>query len=340
MLPSRELLGTGVVTSAVGFGCAGLFRIPQRRARESVLDAAYDTGIRHFDVAPMYGLGWAEVELSAFLKRRRANVTVTTKFGIDPTLLARGVGVFQRPLRAVLAKRPTVVEGLKVAGRGPHSGSFGRLLYSCPGYSRPSAQLGLERSLRALDTDCIDVFLLHDPTGSLITDAPELTDYLDEQRRSGRIRAWGVTGQPYELSGLVDCLERASVVQYRDDIFDAPLSAEQVPYRARITYGALDRALPILRRFLAHSPDGYKMWSERLGIDLAEKSGLPKILLGVALRRNMGGPVLFSTTQPERVRVAAEAATQSIGISDAIAATLGDLAAAARLAFTEMSQTL
>jgi hypothetical protein len=36
-------------------------------------------------------------------------------------------------LRALLAKRPHVGEGLKVAGRGPHSGPYGRLLYSSPG---------------------------------------------------------------------------------------------------------------------------------------------------------------------------------------------------------------
>ena len=71
MLPIRELPRTGVVTSAVGFGCAGLFRIPQRSRRREVLEAAYDVGIRHFDVAPMYGLGLAEAELGSFLKRRR-----------------------------------------------------------------------------------------------------------------------------------------------------------------------------------------------------------------------------------------------------------------------------
>ena len=64
MLPVRELNRTGVVTSAIGFGCAGLFRIPHRKARKAMLDAAYDAGIRHFDTAPMYGLGLAEAELA------------------------------------------------------------------------------------------------------------------------------------------------------------------------------------------------------------------------------------------------------------------------------------
>jgi D-threo-aldose 1-dehydrogenase len=335
VLPTRELAGTGIVTSAVGFGCAGLFRLPQRGARRSVLDAAYDAGIRHFDVAPMYGLGMAEAELASFLRQRRADVTVTTKFGIDPTLLARGVTLFQEPVRAFLAKRPNVEEGLKTAGQGPRSGPFGRLLYSFTGYHRHSAQLSLERSLRTLKMDCIDVFLLHDPVGNLITGAPELIDFLDEQHRLGRIRCWGVTSQRSELSGVAECLGRAAVVQFRDDIFERALSAGGMLEGAMITYGALARALPILRRFLARSPGSLDMWSERFGMDLGMESNLPRILLSTALRRNGDGLVLFSTTRPERAQVAAEAAAQSAALSDAEVATLSEFVSAIRLSYPE-----
>ncbi len=338
-LPTCKLPGTGVATSAIGFGCAGLFRIPQRSARRSVLDAAYYAGIRHFDVAPMYGLGLAETELGSFLKRRRADVTVTTKFGIDPTLLSRGVALIQPPLRAFLAKRPNVGEGLKTAGQGPHSGPLGRLLYSSPGYHRHSAQVGLERSLRALDTDYIDIFLLHDPIGGLITGAPELTGYLDEQCHAGRIRCWGATGQPSELRAVMAGLGGPPVVQFQDDIFEGPPSAEPMLDGARITYGALARALPASRQFLAQSPGALRMWSERLGLDLAEESNLPRMLLRAALLRNTAGPVLFSTTRPERTRVAAEAATQSVGLSEAEAAMFGEFAAAVRSACPERIRT-
>jgi D-threo-aldose 1-dehydrogenase len=335
VLPRRELAETGVVTSAVGFGCAGLFRLPRRAARRFVLDAAYDAGIRHFDVAPMYGLGLAEAEFASFLRQRRDDVTVTTKFGIDPTLLARGVGLYQRPVRAFLAKRPDVGEGLRVASRGPRSGPFGRLLYSSAGYHRHSAQRGLERSLRALKTDCIDVFLLHDPVGDLISGAPELAEYLDEQRRLGRIRCWGVTGQPSELSSVMESLGRAAVVQFRDDIFERPLSAGSTLGGATITYGALTRALPMLCRFLAHSPGALDIWSERFGRDLRTESSLPKILLSAALRRNRDGLVLFSTTHAERTQAAAEAAIESAALSDAEVATFGELAATIRSALPE-----
>lgn len=341
MLPTRELHGTGVVTTALGFGCAGLFRLPWRSARRRVLDVAYDAGIRHFDVAPMYGLGLAEAELGQFLQKRRANVTITTKFGIDPRLLTRGVAVLQAPLRAFLAKQANVNARLKESGRGPNSGSFGQLLYSSPGYSRKSAEVALERSLHSLKTDWIDVFLLHDPMGIPVTDAPELVDYLDEQCRQGRIRSWGVTGQASELPEVLRRLGRAPVIQYRDDLFEdpRPIGADLMPDVSSITYGALARALPILRQFFARSPEVLEVWSERLGADLAEESNLPRMLLSIALWRNTAGPVLYTTTRPDRGYTAAEAAVQSITLTDAQAVAFNGLAAEARLAIPEMMKT-
>jgi D-threo-aldose 1-dehydrogenase len=339
MLPTRELPGTGVATSAIGFGCAGLFRIPDRKTRRLTLDAAYDAGIRHYDVAPMYGLGLAETELAPFLKGRRADITVTTKFGIEPTLLAKGVARVQKPMRAFLANRPTVNDELKTAGQGPRSGPVGRLLYAAPGYHRRSAQLSLDRSLKELKTDYIDVFLLHDPVGNLITGIPALIEYLNEQCRLGRIRCWGVTGQLSELPAVVQSLGQSVVVQFKDDIFEPPLSTGQLSGEAKITYGALAQALPLARRFLAQSPDHMRTWSERLGMDLAEESSLPKLLLSIALQRNVAGPVLFSTTRSQRVGVAAEAADQGGRLSAADLAAVSEFATAARLADTKMNGT-
>ncbi len=339
MLPARELSGTGFATSIVGLGCAGLFRIPERKTRRMVLDAAYDAGIRHFDVAPMYGLGLAETELSPFMKGRRADITVTTKFGIEPTLLAKGVARVQKPIRAVLAKRPAISDELKTAGQGPRSGPVGGLLYASPGYHRRSAQISLDRSLKELKTDYIDVFLLHDPVGDLITGIPELTEYLDEQCRRGRIRCWGATGESGGLPAVVQRLGQAPVLQFKDDVFDPPLSEGPLPGGAKITYGALAQALPALRRYLAQSPHAAASWSERLGTDLAAESSLPRLLLSVALRRNAAGPVLFSTTRPQRVEVAAEAASDAERLSVADLTMVGELAGEARLAAKEMSGT-
>jgi D-threo-aldose 1-dehydrogenase len=329
-LPARELRSTGVITSAVGFGCAGLFRIPQRRVRVAVLDAAYEAGIRHFDTSPMYGLGLAEAELGAFIKRHREDVTITTKFGIDITFAIRALAPLQGPARAFLAKRPAVNDGLKTAGKDANSGLIGRLLYSSPGYQRRSAERSLERSLRALGTDYIDVFLLHDPVGGLVTDPSELADFLDEQCKAGRIRCWGVSGQPSRVADVIERLRWPAVIQHRHDVFDEELG--ELQGGARITYGALTRAIPAFQRFFDNSHDNLKLWGERLGMDLAVESALPRLLLSVALQRNTAGPVLFTTTRPERVVVAA-GVTENPVLSASETAAFSELAAKVRATF-------
>jgi hypothetical protein len=83
-----------------------LFRLHSARERATVLAAAYDAGIRHFDVAPLYGLGQAEIELGQFLRGRRDTVTVTTKFGLDPAVGLSAVRVVQGVARRLIASIP------------------------------------------------------------------------------------------------------------------------------------------------------------------------------------------------------------------------------------------
>ena len=142
-----------------------------------------------------------------------------------------------------------------------------------------------------------------------------------------------------ELPDVLNILGKAAVAQFRDDIFAPSITGGQLSDKAAITYGALAQALPLLRRFLAQSPEASRVWSERLGMDLADESSLAKLLLGVALRRNLAGPVLFSSTRPERVQVAAEAAILSSQVSDTELAKISEFAVAARRAGAEMIGT-
>src|SRR5215471_17656300 len=75
------ILPTGRRTTRLGFGCA-FSRSVSKSDAARCLDAAFDAGIRHFDVAPSYADGAAEGYLGNFLKRHNARMTVTTKYGI------------------------------------------------------------------------------------------------------------------------------------------------------------------------------------------------------------------------------------------------------------------
>lgn len=325
-----KLEGTDIATSAMGLECATLFHLPDPADRRLLLDAAYDAGVRHFDVAPIYGLGLAEAELASFLGRRRSAVTITTKFGIRPTALGRLAGRAQRPVRAALNRLPSVGQGIREAGGGPGSGPAGRLLYSTGPYTPHSAQMSLERSLHALRTDHVDIFLLHDPLGDLLTSTPALVDYLDSEVDRGRIRNWGASRDTGTPSAPVRAFSRlGQVFQSRDDIFSDLPDHEEMPGKARVTFGTLDRALPVIRAYLERSPDVRNSWSDRLGIDLGNQQSLSDLLIRHAFHRNPSGPILCSSTLSGTVRAAAGQANEKQGDSEAReeALALSDLAA-------------
>jgi D-threo-aldose 1-dehydrogenase len=328
-----KLAGTNIETTALGLGCATLFHLPRERDRRQLLEAAYESGIAHFDLAPIYGLGLSEREMAPFIKGRRDTVTLATKFGIDPSPLGRSIGRFQRPVRTTLARLPQLHAGIKTAGRGPSSGLVGGLLYNSVGYSIQSARASLHRSLRELGTDYVDVFLLHDPKGENVVGAPELMEFLDSQVTKGSIRAWGVASDVIEPTGPVIALARQSrVLQFRDDLFaPAPVTGEGAAQGA-ITFGVMERALPLLTHYFGESEETARAWGDRLGIDVSDRVGLPNLLVRQALRRNGSGPVLFSSTRADRVR---SAATQAVGEEDASSAVefsaMNELAAEVRL---------
>src|ERR1700675_2032815 len=135
----------------IGFGCSSLASVGHKSALR-LLDNAFDAGIRHFDVARYYGYGEAEATLGAFLKSRRAQVTVATKFGIEPprrtNALRVALGVGRRFLRFVPSARGVIQKHTPVLVKGN-------------AFSVADAQRNLETSLRELGSDYIDFYLLH-----------------------------------------------------------------------------------------------------------------------------------------------------------------------------------
>src|SRR5215510_2040326 len=71
--------------SALGFGSAPLgnyLRALPEEECDTLLDAAWDSGLRYFDTAPFYGLGLSEVRVGRLLRRQpRGRFTVGTKVG-------------------------------------------------------------------------------------------------------------------------------------------------------------------------------------------------------------------------------------------------------------------
>lgn len=314
---------TGIETTALGFGSANLYRLPSATQRAEILWVAYDAGVRHFDVAPMYGLGLAETEIGRFARRRRDTITIATKFGVAPTRLARYIRHVQGPARRLLEAFPNIRNQARKKAAGPQSGLAGTLLYSAEGYCPAAARKSLERSLHALNTEYIDLFLLHDPLPGSVR-SEDVSCCLEDARSSGLIRSWGLAGEP------APCLQIASdfaggyeVLQVRDDIWLR--SARHVPadVGGLITYGIWGDALPRLMRSISADPRERARWTKLTGEDCGNPEKVASLLLAVALRENNSGIVLFSTIRPQRISQAINAVQMSAAFaSEALDAVL------------------
>jgi D-threo-aldose 1-dehydrogenase len=285
----------------LGFGCAGLMRSPSRRYRQRLLGEAFEQGIRHFDVARMYGLGIAEEELGRFARGRREQITIATKFGMDPSGSARRLARLQAPARAAIARLPALRAALK-----RREGAF----HVARRYDSDTARMSLKTSLAALGTDYVDVLFVHDPGATDLTDVEELVGALEELRRDGRLRAWGVSGEHGPSARLRDAVDVPFVFQVRDDMFDpAPIE----PETGVITFGVLSRSVNRILEWLAADEERRSRWSRIVGQDCGRPEVVASLLLQDALERNAGGGVLFSTTRPERVKAAVAAAERVSG---------------------------
>jgi D-threo-aldose 1-dehydrogenase len=182
-----ELGRTNLMASRLGFGLSGLHHLLSSRGRQSLLAAAYDHGINYFDTAPYYGHGLAERELGRFAAARRAGLIITTKFGIEPinvyrrfpTLMYAGLAV-----RKLSPSRPAKRLARTFAGGNP---------------------LGsVERSLRALRVERIDILYLHEPAMSDLctTDTDELHSALDKLRAQGKIGYVGLSGSAADCAAI------------------------------------------------------------------------------------------------------------------------------------------
>lgn len=104
-----DRLGNGGLDfTELGFGAApigNLYRAISEAEAQAVLEAAWETGVRYFDTAPLYGLGLSERRLGSFLsQKKREDFVISTKVGrilqVCPPDQRTGIGkFFETPTR-------------------------------------------------------------------------------------------------------------------------------------------------------------------------------------------------------------------------------------------------
>jgi len=268
---------------------------PFGKRRQRLLGEAFECGIRHFDVARMYGLGAAEGEVGKFARGRRDRIAIATKFGIEPSGSIGRLAALQAPARAVVGRFPALRGALR-----RREGAF----HQPRSYDAATARRSLETSLRELRTDYVDLFLIHGAAPGDAIDLDELGETLEDLRRAGTVRAWGLAGEHRSSAELLATVEPPPVLQIRDDLFE-PFPVD--PDRPPITFGVLSRALPRIVSHVSESDSRRAAWREAVGEDCSHAETVASLLLRDALLRNPTGTVLFSSTRPERVADAAAA---------------------------------
>ena len=209
-------------TKQLGFGCVRLTYHLTYRQAVSNLQTAFDSGIAHFDVARLYGFGTAEKILGTFIKDKRDKVTITSKFGYYPGNPWMGNLYIQNAARfafRMLKKLPA-----KKAAQGAANE-----IVLHKNFNVADAQQSLETSLKALQTDYIDFYLLHEPTVSEACQ-PEIIDFLERQKQKGLIREYGLGSFANKIENDISKLpEQYNILQSDCSFpFDFPLLPKDV----------------------------------------------------------------------------------------------------------------
>lgn len=182
----RRLNSIQTKVSALGLGCASLGSRVGRRQSLDMVGLALDSGINFFDTAPLYGEGDSESILGRALRGRRQKIVISTKVGWLPSLplrlASKSKGLVRYLLEAMPSSRARALQAL--------AQEFIRS-QNVVSLRRSSILKSVESSLRRLQTDYIDVLLLHKTPSS--QELEETLATLDSLVDQGKVRTYGIS---------------------------------------------------------------------------------------------------------------------------------------------------
>jgi D-threo-aldose 1-dehydrogenase len=200
---------TALAVTRLSFGTApigNLFEAVTDAEAEAALDIAWNSGIRFFDTAPLYGHGLAEQRLGRFLRGKPR----------DAYTLASKVG---RLLRADVSPE----RGQSYVDTPPVNPVFD--------FSYDATMRSLEESLQRLGLDRVDVLHIHDPDDHFEEALSGSYRALDKLRSEGVIGAVGAGMNQWQMlarfarEGDFDCFLLAG----RYTLLDQSAFAELMP---------------------------------------------------------------------------------------------------------------
>ena len=270
----------------LGFGCGSLGSEIGYRDSCALIEAAYEAGFRHFDVAPPYGNGMAERILGDVLAPVRQHITLVSKAGIahpQNAALLRALRQLALPVRRAwpsLWRRAAGTARRVAAPRGQ--------------FAVDTVRASLDESLRRLRTDYLDALLLHEVQPGDIDD--ELATWLLRQRAEGRVKALGIgTGVGASVALLAQHPLLLDWVQ--TDHYWGAFEPALRGVGKLVTHGSMRTGMALLRL-----PAVKAAMPSRLAQHLRDESQIAPILAHAALAAlEPIGITLVSTTKRNRI---------------------------------------
>ena len=172
----------------------------------SLVRAAYDRGVEVFDTAPVYGFGLSEERIGKAVKHFREKCFIVSKCGVS----------WHDNMRINMTNDPVTTQKM------------------------------LEQSLRDLESDYIDLYMIHWPDKKIDIRRP--MEILEKAKREGKIKHIGLCNT--NISDLKKAKEIAPIesVQSEFNFFETDLEQELFPYLKKnsidfMSWGTLDKGV-------------------------------------------------------------------------------------------------
>jgi D-threo-aldose 1-dehydrogenase len=278
-----------VALAKLGFGTAQLMGRIGRKQSLHLMEAAFAAGIRHFDTAPLYGVGTAEAMVGAFAANKRREITIATKFGIRPPSRAPWMGVAKAGARLAVQAVPALRVKLRRRAEAMTArGSF------TPEECRESLRI----SLQQLRTERVDLFLMHEVLPEHITTQSLQT--LADAVKAGRIGRFGIATSAANTVAIARTLGPGTVAQFPSSVFEPIVNRVPDSY-VKITHSAIGPDFATLHNQLMANEAALKKWSAILDLDCSNNDQLGRLFLYAAMKENAGGTVVFSSLNEQRI---------------------------------------
>lgn len=274
----------------LGFGTSQLMGRIGRKQSLRLMEVAFAAGIRHFDTAPLYGLGAAEAMVGEFAENKRADVIVATKFGIRPPARSPWMNMAKAGARVAVKAVPSL--RTKLRRRAEQMTTRGT-------FTPEECCESLRRSLRELRTGCINLFLMHEVAQGQV--AGELLQTLEDAVQKGWIETFGIATSAADAAVIAQTMRPGTVAQFPSNAF-VPAVALIPDSLEKITHSAIGTDFMTLFNQLSADTTTQKKWSSVLDFDCSDNDKLGRLFLYASMTENPGGTVIFSSVNEERIQ--------------------------------------